>query len=99
MQRGSTLGMTTACIISGLLVVGAVVLSHPQREREAALCLACMGAGYGAIAGLMLTHDPPNAGPLMASAGAGALIASGVALVGLRTEGRRVGKECGRTGR
>ncbi|NYG59034.1 type VII secretion integral membrane protein EccD [Nocardioides daedukensis] len=87
MQRGSTLGMTAACIISALLVVGAVVLSHTQREREAALCLAWMGAGYGAIAGLMLTHDAPNAGTVMAAAGAGALIAGGVALVGL-TDGR-----------
>src|SRR3546814_8932821 len=67
MQRGSTLGMTAACIISGLLVVGAVVLSHTQREREAALCLAWMGAGYGAIAGLMLTHDATNAGTVMRS--------------------------------
>src|SRR3546814_16887434 len=87
MQRGSTLGMTAACIISGLPVVGAVVLSHTQREREAALCLAWMGAGYGAIAGLMLTHDATNAGTVMASTGAGALIAGGVALFGL-TDGR-----------
>src|SRR5699024_9872737 len=52
LQRGSAVGAAASAIVAGLLVVGAIVLSHAQREREAAVCLAWIGAGYGAIAGL-----------------------------------------------
>lgn len=87
LQRGSAVGSAAACIIAALLVVGAIVLSHVQREREAAICLAWMGAAYGAVAGLMLVHDGGVLGTPMAAAGAGALVVGGIALVGL-DEGR-----------
>src|SRR5699024_6743065 len=88
LQRGSAVGAAASAIVAGLLVVGAIVLSHAQREREAAVCLAWIGAGYGAIAGLMLVPEPPvGAGGPMAAAGAGALVAGGAALVGI-TAGR-----------
>lgn len=87
LQRGSAVGSAAACIISGLLVVGAIVLSQVQREREAAVCLAWLGAAYGALGGLMLVSSGGLLGTPMAAAGAGALLAGGVALVGL-AEGR-----------
>ncbi|KQZ75945.1 type VII secretion integral membrane protein EccD [Nocardioides sp. Root151] len=87
MQRGSDVATAAAGIISVLLVVGAIVLSHAQREREAAVCLAWMGAAYGAVLGLMLVPDASLLGTPLAAAGLGALVAGGVALVGL-AEGR-----------
>lgn len=87
LQRGSDVATVAAGIIATLLVVGAVVLSHVQREREAALCLAWMGSAYGAVAGLMLVPEATFIGTPMAAAGVGALVAGGVALVGL-VEGR-----------
>lgn len=87
LERNSDVGAIAACLISGLLVVGAIVLSHVQHERDAAVCLAWMGAGYGAVAGRMLVEEPGVFGNPMAAAGAGALIAGAVALVGL-TDGR-----------
>lgn len=87
LQRGSEVGAAAAGIIAGLLVVGAIVLSHSQREREAAVCLSWVGVGYGAITGLMLVPGSVLVGTPMAAAGAGALVAGGVALVGI-TDGR-----------
>lgn len=87
LQRGSTVGATAAAIVAGLLVTGAVTLSRAQREREAAISLAWMGAAYAAVAGLMLVPEGELFGPPVAAAGAGALAAGVVALVGL-AEGR-----------
>ncbi|WP_067437966.1 type VII secretion integral membrane protein EccD [Nocardioides jensenii] len=87
LQRGSDLGTVAACLIAALLVVGAIVLSHVQREREASVCLAWVGAAYGGVAGLMLVEDSVLLGAPLAAAGLGALLAGGVALVGL-AEGR-----------
>jgi type VII secretion integral membrane protein EccD len=92
LQGDSPVASAAAAIIAALLVIGSVSLSRAQREREAAICLAWMGAGYAAVAGLMLAPDGPLFGtPLfgrpVAMAGAGALVAGAVALVGL-TDGR-----------
>lgn len=89
LQRDDESGVAAAAaaIIAGLLVVGAVTLSRAQREREAAVSLAWMGCGYAAVAGLMLVPDGPFFGAPVAAAGAGAVIAGIVALVGL-LEGR-----------
>ena len=84
LQRGSEVGAAAAVIIAVLLVVGAIVLSHAQREREASICLAWMGAAYAAVAGRMLVPDGDLFGYPVAAAGAGAMIAGAVAVVGLR---------------
>ena len=85
LQRGSMVAAAAATIIAVLLVVGAVVLSHAQREREASICLAWMGAAYGAVAGRMLVPDGDLFGYPIAAAGAGAMVAGAVAVVGLRS--------------
>ena len=61
-----------------------MVLSHAQHEREASICLAWMGAAYAAVAGRMLVPDGDLFGYPVAAAGAGAMIAGAVAVVGLR---------------
>ncbi|MBB6627674.1 type VII secretion integral membrane protein EccD [Nocardioides sp. KIGAM211] len=86
-QRGSTLAAVAASVVAAALVTGAVVLSRAQREPEAAVAVAWMGSFYAAVAGLMLASDGGLYGLPVASAGAGALIAGLVALVGLG-EGR-----------
>ena len=85
LQRGSMVAAAAAAIIAVLLVVGAVVLSHAQREREASICLAWMGAAYGAVAGRMLVPDGDLFGYPIAAAGAGAMVAGAIAVVGLRS--------------
>jgi type VII secretion integral membrane protein EccD len=86
-QRGDLLPAVAAAIVAGALVAGAVVLSRAQGEAEAAVAVAWMGAGYAAVAGLMLVPDGAFFGAPVASAGAGALLAGLLALVGLG-EGR-----------
>lgn len=76
-----------AAVVALALVTGAIVLSRAQREPEAAVAVAWMGAGYAAVAGFMLAPDGMLFGLPMACAGAGALIAGLVSLVGLG-EGR-----------
>ncbi|MDT0200503.1 type VII secretion integral membrane protein EccD [Nocardioides sp. AE5] len=83
LQRGTTLAGVAASAIAVLLVVGAIVLGHVQREREASLCLAWLGAAYGATAGVLLTHQVDSAGLVLAATGAGAAAAGVLALVGL----------------
>ncbi|RYP87230.1 type VII secretion integral membrane protein EccD [Nocardioides guangzhouensis] len=85
LQRGSTVAAVASAIIAALLVVGAVVLSHAQREREAAICLAWTGAGYAAVAGRMLVPDGDLFGYPVAAAGVGAMLAGIVCVVGLRS--------------
>jgi hypothetical protein len=86
-QRGSMLAAVAAVVVAAALVVGAIVLSRVQREAETAVAVAWMGAGYAAVAGLMLVTDGRFFGLPVACAGAGALVAGLVALVGLG-EGR-----------
>lgn len=84
LQRDSDLGAVAAAVIAGLLVIGGVTLSRAQREREAAICLAWMGAGYAAVAGVMAVPDRALGDPVtIAAAGAGALVAGIVAVAGL----------------
>lgn len=84
LQRDSELGAAAAAVIAGLLVVGGVTLSRAQREREAAICLAWMGAGYAAVAGVMALSDRPLTDPMtIAAAGGGALVAGIAAVAGL----------------
>ncbi len=59
------------------------MLSRAQDEAEAAVAVAWMGAGYAAVAGLMLAPEGPLFGAPLAGAGAGALVAGLVCLVGL----------------
>jgi type VII secretion integral membrane protein EccD len=87
-QSGSTLAATAAATIAAALVVGAIVLSHVQQEPEAAVAVAWIGAAYAGVAGLMFAHDQGDFfGYPVASAGAGALVAGLVCLIGLG-EGR-----------
>jgi type VII secretion integral membrane protein EccD len=72
-----------AAVVALALVTGAIVLSRAQREPEAAVAVAWMGAGYAAVAGFMLAPDGMLFGLPMACAGAGALLAGLASLVGL----------------
>ncbi len=76
-----------AAVVALALVTGAIVLSRAQGEPEAAVAVAWMGTGYAAVAGFMLAPDAMLFGLPMACAGAGALLAGLVSLVGLG-EGR-----------
>jgi hypothetical protein len=95
-QHESAVAVAAAGLVSLGLVVGAIVLSRGQDEPDAAVAVAWMGTAYAALAGLMagLSHHPPEqlTGPgffgyPVAAAGAAALAAGLVALVGLG-EGR-----------
>lgn len=83
-QRGSDLAAAATAVVSLALCAGAIVLSRAQREPEAAVGVAWLGAGYAAAAGVMFTPtDPTVLGELLAFAGAGALVAGLVCVVGL----------------
>ncbi|MCD4523453.1 type VII secretion integral membrane protein EccD [Nocardioides sp. cx-173] len=86
-QREKTLASVAAVTVAVALTAGAIVLSRAQREREAAVAVAWMAAGYAALAGLMLAPDGELFDYPVAYAGAGALLAGVVCLVGLG-EGR-----------
>ncbi|WP_408897810.1 type VII secretion integral membrane protein EccD [Nocardioides sp. R1-1] len=83
-QRGSDVAAVAATSVAVLLCAGAIVLSRAQGERDAGVGVAWLGAGYAAVAGVMLAPSatPWFATPL-AAAGAGALLAGVVGLVGL----------------
>jgi type VII secretion integral membrane protein EccD len=85
--QDGTLAAAAAALVSLGLVTGAIVLSRAQDEPEAAVAVAWMGGVHGAVAGLMLAPDGQLFGAPVAAAGAGALVAGLVALVGLG-EGR-----------
>jgi hypothetical protein len=82
-QRGDLLPAVAAATVAVALLAGAVVLSRAQHEAEAAVAVAWMSAGYAAVAGLMLVTEEPFFGEPVAAAGAGALLAGLLALVGL----------------
>ncbi len=86
--QGTLLASTAAAVVSVALVVGAIVLSRVQHEPEASVAVAWMGCFYAAVAGFMFAPDDVMIfGLPVAWAGAGALGAGLVALVGLG-EGR-----------
>ena len=80
----SQLAAIAAALVAGGLVIGAIVLSRAQDEPEAAVAVAWIGSAYGAVAGLLLAPDATTffAQPV-ACAGAGALVAGLLSLVGL----------------
>ncbi|GAA1929620.1 hypothetical protein GCM10009737_34350 [Nocardioides lentus] len=82
-QGDALVAGVAATVIAVLLVAGAVVLSRVQHEPEAAVALASMSAVHGAVAGLLLAPDGPLFGLPLACAGAGALAAGVVAVVGI----------------
>ena len=86
-QRGSLLAGVSAAIVAVALVTGAIVLSRAQHEPQAAVAVAWMGSVYAAVAGLMLVTDEPFFGPPVAAAGAAAMAAGLLCLVGIG-EGR-----------
>jgi type VII secretion integral membrane protein EccD len=81
--QDSLLSATAAAVVSVALVAGAIVLSRAQHEAEAAVAVAWMGCFYAAVAGFMFAPDGLVFDYPMACAGAGALAAGLVALVGL----------------
>ena len=85
--QDGALAAAAAALVAVGLVTGAVVLSRAQDEPEAAIAVAWMGAGYAAVAGVLLAPDGPLFGAPVAAAGGGAVLAGLVALVGLG-EGR-----------
>lgn len=89
LQSGLLAGVT-AGLVALALVVGAIVLSRVHHERDAAVAVTWMGAGYAAVAGLLLAAPDHVLGPVdqwfglpVAAAGGGMLVAGLVALVGL----------------
>ena len=82
-QRGSLLAGVAAAVVSAALVTGAIVLSRAQREPEAAVAVAWMGALYAGVAGLMLVTDDHLFGPPVAAAGGAVAVAGLICLVGL----------------
>ncbi|GEP37578.1 type VII secretion integral membrane protein EccD [Nocardioides psychrotolerans] len=85
-QEGSQLAAAAAATVALVLVAGAIVLSRVQVEAEAAVAVAWMGAGYAAVAGFMLAPEGGLAdlsGTPVACAGAGAMVAGLICLVGL----------------
>ncbi|MGI8646377.1 MAG: EsaB/YukD family protein [Nocardioides sp.] len=81
------LSALAATLVSACLVTGAIVLSRAQREPEAAVAVAWMGAGYATVAGLMLAPDGDLFDLPVVYAGAAVVVAGLVCLVGLG-EGR-----------
>ncbi len=88
-QRGSDLAATATGLIALALCAGAVVLSRAQGEAEASVAVAWLGAGYAAVCGLMVAPTdadftaPDFFGTPLAFAGAGALVAGILCVVGL----------------
>lgn len=83
-QRGSDIAAAATVVVAVALCAGAIVLSRAQHEHEAGVGVAWLGAGYAAVAGVMLAPVGSDwfAEPL-AAAGGGALLAGVVTLIGL----------------
>lgn len=83
-QRGSDLAAAATAVVALALCAGAVVLSRAQHEPEAAVGVAWLGAGYAAVTGVMFAPlDSAVLGQPLAFAGAGALVAGVVCVIGL----------------
>lgn len=87
LEGPGVLTAVAATVVATLLVVAAVVLSRAQTEPEAAVAVGWMGAGYAAVAGVLFLHAGAPLENQIAAAGAGALVAGLVALLGVG-EGR-----------
>jgi type VII secretion integral membrane protein EccD len=85
--QGGSVAATAAVLVAAALVTGSIVLSRAQGEPEAAVPVAWMGAAYGAVGGLLFAPEGELLALPVACAGAGALVAGLVCLVGLG-EGR-----------
>lgn len=85
-QRGALLAGVAAVVVAAALVTGAVVLSRAQREPEAAVAVAWMGACYAAVAGIVLV-DPGSTATVLVASGGAAATAGLLCLLGLG-EGR-----------
>jgi type VII secretion integral membrane protein EccD len=81
-QRGSPPAGAAAAGLALALVSSAVVLSRVRQEPGAAVAVAWLAAGYGAVAGLLVTDRAASGLPFV-GAGGGALLAGLVGLVGL----------------
>ena len=82
-QRGSSLAAGSAAVAAIALLVGAVVLSRLRDETAVPVAMSWLASGYAGVAGLVpMTHDR-FPGLAIAGAGAGALAAGLVALLGL----------------
>ncbi|MEP9384467.1 type VII secretion integral membrane protein EccD [Nocardioides sp. KR10-350] len=89
-QGGAALAGAAAAVIAVVLVGGAVVLSRAESEPAAAVAVSWMAELYAAVAGLLVAlHQTSDRvfGIPVACAGAGALIAGLLCLLGLG-EGR-----------
>ncbi|WP_299057032.1 type VII secretion integral membrane protein EccD [uncultured Nocardioides sp.] len=86
-QGDALVAGVAATVIAALLVTGAVVLSRVRHEPQAAVALAAMSAVYAAVAGLLYAPAAALFTLPLACAGAGALVAGVIAVVGI-DEGR-----------
>lgn len=83
-QRGSDLAAAATAVVALALCAGGIVLSRAQREPEAAVGVSWLGAGYAAVAGVMFAPTGADVfGEPLAYAGAGALAAGVVCVIGL----------------
>ncbi|WP_232679986.1 type VII secretion integral membrane protein EccD [Nocardioides sp. R-C-SC26] len=65
------------------LVAGAIVLSRAQRERDAAVTVAWVAAGYAAVAALLAAPSGDMLGRPLALVGGAVALVGAVALIGL----------------
>lgn len=82
-QRGSDVAAAAAAMVAVALAAGAVTLSRAQSEADAAVGVAWLGAGFAAVAGVMFAPVPLVFSDLLVAAGAGALLAGVVTVIGL----------------
>src|SRR5262249_12639851 len=83
LQHGSDDASTTAVVIAVALVLGAVVLSRARHATEADVTISLVGCLYAAAAGQLIARGTPSFGNEIAAAGAGALAAGLVGVLGL----------------
>ena len=84
LEGPGSLTAVAAAVVATLLLTGAVVLSRAQNEPEAAVAVGWMAAGYAAVAGTLFLEAGASQEDQIAAAGAGALVAGLVALLGVR---------------
>lgn len=83
LQRPDVVAGAAAGVVALVLVAAALVLSRVQREHQAAVTMAWAGVAYAAVCGLTAAPVGPVLEAPTALAGAGAVLAGLVALVGL----------------
>ncbi len=84
-QHDSLVAGVSAGVVSALLVAAAIVFSRVRQQPEIAVAVAWMGSCYAALGALMVAirDGQPFLGGPLACAGAGALVAGLVCVVGL----------------